>query len=156
MFCQADEKFAFPLEMNAYWNQRSPIGGRATATRSLAAGFTLIELLVVMAIIATLLALVAPRYFGSVEKSKEAVLKQDLATLRDSLDKYYGDTGRYPDSLEDLVTKKYLRNIPLDPLTESASTWTTVPPGDPGKGLVYDVKSGAQGKARDGTAYADW
>ena len=109
-----------------------------------------------MAIVATLLTLAVPRYFGSVEKSKEAVLKQDLATLRDSLDKYYGDTGRYPDSLEDLVTKKYLRNIPLDPLTESASTWTTIPPGDPGKGLVYDVKSGAQGKARDGTAYADW
>src|SRR5712675_321758 len=75
--------------------------------RLVAAGFTLIELLVVLAIIATLLTLAVPRYFGSVEKSKEAVLKQNLATLRDSLDKYYGDTGRYPDSLDDLVTKKY-------------------------------------------------
>ena len=106
-----------------------------------AAAFTLIELLVVMAIIATLLTLAAPRYFGSVDKSKEAVLRQDLATLRDSLDKYYGDTGRYPDALEDLVTKKYLRNIPVDPITESNATWVVVPPGDPAKGMVYDVKS---------------
>jgi general secretion pathway protein G len=120
------------------------------------AGFTLIELLVVMAIIATLLTLTVPRYFGSVDKSKEAVLKQDLATLRDSLDKYYGDTGRYPDSLEDLVTKKYLRKIPVDPITESSSTWIVVPPGDPGKGLVYDVRSGAQGQAKDGSPYVDW
>jgi len=132
------------------------IGRRVTATQFFAAGFTLVELLVVMAIIATLLTLAVPRYFGSVEKSKEAVLKQNLATLRDSLDKYYGDTGRYPDSLDDLVTKKYIRSIPLDPLTESASTWVLIPPVDPGKGAVYDVKSGAQGKASDGTAYGDW
>jgi len=132
------------------------IGRRVTATQLFAAGFTLVELLVVMAIIATLLTLAVPRYFGSVEKSKEAVLKQNLATLRDSVDKYYGDTGRYPDSLDDLVTKKYIRSIPLDPLTESASTWVLIPPVDPGKGAVYDVKSGAQGKASDGTAYGDW
>lgn len=132
------------------------IGRRVTATQLFAAGFTLVELLVVMAIIATLLTLAVPRYFGSVEKSKEAVLKQNLATLRDSVDKYYGDTGRYPDSLDDLVTKKYIRSIPLDPLTESASTWLIIPPVDPGKGAVYDVKSGAQGKASDGTAYGDW
>jgi general secretion pathway protein G len=132
------------------------IGSRVTATQIFPAGFTLVELLVVMAIIATLLTLAVPRYFGSVEKSKEAVLKQNLATVRDSLDKYYADTGRYPDSLDDLVTKKYLRNIPLDPLTESASTWILIPPVDPGKGAVYDVKSGAQGKASDGTAYGDW
>jgi general secretion pathway protein G len=132
------------------------IGRRVTATQFFAAGFTLVELLVVMAIIATLLTLAVPRYFGSVEKSKEAVLKQNLATLRDSLDKYYGDTGRYPDSLDDLVTKKYIRSIPLDPLTESASTWAIIPPVEQGKGAVYDVKSGAQGKASDGTAYGDW
>lgn len=121
-----------------------------------AAGFTLIELLVVMAIIATLLTLAVPRYFGSVDRSKEAVLRQNLATMRDSLDKYYGDTGRYPDSLDDLVSKKYLRSIPADPITESASTWVVISPTDPGKGMVYDVKSGAQGKARDGTDYGEW
>ena len=120
------------------------------------AGFTLIELLVVMAIVAMLLTLALPRYFSSIERSKEAVLRQDLATLRDSLDKYHGDTGRYPDQLEDLVTRKYLRSIPVDPLTESNATWIVVPPGDPAKGMVYDVKSGAPGQAADGTAYADW
>lgn len=124
--------------------------------RSPAAGFTLIELLAVMAIIAVLLTLAVPRYFSSVERSKEAVLRQDLATVRDSLDKYFADTGRYPDSLDELVTKKYLRSIPLDPLTESASSWIVVAPDDVAKGMVQDVKSGAPGTARDGTAYADW
>ena len=155
-FDERNHNFSLPCGVDASCNLHRPIGGRVTATHLFAAGFTLIELLVVMAIIATLLTLAVPRYFGSVEKSKEAVLKQNLATLRDSLDKYYGDTGRYPDSLDDLVTKKYLRNIPLDPLTESASTWILIAPEDPGKGMVYDVKSGAQGKASDGTAYEDW
>lgn len=119
-------------------------------------GFTLIELLVVMAIIATLLALVAPRYFHSVEKSKEAVLRENLGTLRDLLDKHYGDTGKYPENLQALVAKKYLRSIPQDPVTGSAETWVVVPPENPAKGGVYDVRSGAPGKARDGTPYSEW
>jgi general secretion pathway protein G len=119
-------------------------------------GFTLIELLVVMAIIATLLSIAVPRYFHSVERSKEAVLKQDLATMRDALDKYYGDTGKYPDALDDLVAKKYLRSIPVDPITDSATTWVVVPPEDAGKGAVYDVRSGAEGTASDGSAYGSW
>ena len=130
--------------------------GGVARTAQPAAGFTLIELLVVMAIIATLLTLALPRYFGSVDRSKEAVLKQDLAVMRDTIDKYYADTGRYPDSLDDLVSKKYLRNIPVDPLTESAGTWAVLAPPDPKKGLVYDVKSGAPGTASDGTSYGDW
>lgn len=124
--------------------------------RPRADGFTLIELLVVMAIIATLVAIAAPRYFNSVEKSKEAVLRSDLATMRDAIDKYYGDTGKYPDALDDLVTKKYLRNIPVDPITDSGTTWVTVPPEDADKGGVYDVKSGATGNGRDGTPYSSW
>ncbi len=119
-------------------------------------GFTLIELLVVMAIIATLLSIAVPRYFHSMERSKEAVLRQDLATMRDALDKYYGDTGKYPDALDDLVAKKYLRSIPVDPITDSAATWVVVPPEDAGKGAVYDVRSGAEGNASDGSAYASW
>lgn len=119
-------------------------------------GFTLIELLIVMAVIALLLTIAVPRYFQSVERSKEAVLKQDLATLRDAIDKHYGDTGKYPEALEDLVTKKYLRNIPVDPITGSAGTWVTVPPEDSTKGGVYDVKSGAPGNGQDGTPYASW
>jgi general secretion pathway protein G len=137
-------------------NAMSAAFGTPSENSRVASGFTLVELLVVMAIIATLLTLAVPRYFGSVDKSKEAVLKQDLATLRDSLDKYYGDTGRYPDSLEDLVTKRYIRGVPIDPITQSNATWLVVPPGDPAKGMVYDVRSGAQGKATDGTAYAEW
>lgn len=120
------------------------------------AGFTLIELLVVMAIIAVLLTLAVPRYFHSVDKSKEAVLQQSLVTMRDAIDKYYGDKGKYPDTIEDLVTQKYLRKQPVDPITESTTTWITIPPDDPEKGNVYDIKSGAEGKSRDGTPYNEW
>lgn len=120
------------------------------------AGFTLIELLVVMTILATLLTLAVPRYFGSVEKSKEATLKQNLFTMRDAIDKYYGDRGVYPDTLDDLVTKKYLRSIPVDPVTDSTTTWQIIPPQEENMGAVFDVKSGAPGTARDGSNYADW
>jgi general secretion pathway protein G len=124
--------------------------------RATSSGFTLIELLVVMTIIAMLLTLAVPRYFRSVEKSRETVLRENLSILRDSLDKYYGDNDKYPDSLDDLVTKKYLRGIPRDPITESTTTWVTAAPEDPDKGLVYDVKSGSPDKALDGTPYAEW
>jgi general secretion pathway protein G len=119
-------------------------------------GFTLIELLVVMSIIAVLLTLAVPRYFGSLDKSREAVLKEDLFQLRDAIGKYYGDKGKYPESLDALATEKYLRKIPIDPITDSSTTWLTIPPDDPQKGGIYDVRSGAQGKASDGTAYTEW
>jgi len=129
---------------------------QASGVRRQGDGFTLIELLVVFAIIALLVSIVAPRYFNSVEKSKETVLKQDLSTMRDALDKYYGDTGKYPDALDDLVTKKYLRKMPVDPFTDSADTWAIVPPEDTEKGGVFDIHSGAPGNARDGTPYSSW
>lgn len=113
------------------------------------AGFTLIEILVVMAIIATLLTLVVPRYFNQTERAKEAVLRQDLAVMRDAIDKHYGDVGVYPESLGALVSGKYLRRIPVDPLTDSADTWLVVAPSDPAQGAVFDVKSGSP-------AHADW
>jgi general secretion pathway protein G len=119
-------------------------------------GFTLIELLVVMVIIATLLTIAVPRYFSSVEKSKEAVLRQDLALMREALDKYYGDNGTYPESLDTLVSRRYLRNVPRDPVTGESTTWIIVPPDDPTKGGVFDVKSGAPGTGRDGSEYKDW
>jgi general secretion pathway protein G len=119
-------------------------------------GFTLIELLVVLAIIATLLSLALPRYFHSVERAREAVLRQNLATLRDALDKYYGDTGQYPNNLQDLVTRKYLRAIPVDPITESSTTWIPIPPDEPAEGGIRDVRSGAPGNGSDGTPYASW
>jgi general secretion pathway protein G len=121
-----------------------------------ARGFTLVELLVVFTIVALLLTIAVPRYFGSLDKSKEAVLKENLYQLRGAIDKFYGDKGKYPDTLDALVSEKYLRSLPLDPMTDSATTWVTVPPQDPQKGGVFDVKSGAQGHASDGTSYAEW
>lgn len=120
------------------------------------AGFTLIELLVVLAIIATLLSLAAPRYTGSVDKAKESVLRENLATFRSAIDKHFGDTGKYPATLNDLVTRKYLRRVPLDPVTDSETAWIVVAPADTQQGAVSDVRSGAPGKSRDGTAYRDW
>jgi general secretion pathway protein G len=119
-------------------------------------GFTLIELLVVMAIIALLLTIAVPRYFHSTDRAREAVLKEDLAQMRNAIDKYYGDRGRYPDTLDDLVEKKYLRRIPVDPISENVQTWITVAPQEGGKGAVADVRSGATGTALDGTPYGDW
>ncbi len=119
-------------------------------------GFTLIELLVVLAIIATLLTIAVPRYWASLDRSKEAVLKENLYQMRDAIGKYYGDKGKYPESLEALASDKYLYKVPLDPITESATTWIPVPPPDPQKTGVYDVKSGAPGKALDGTEFATW
>jgi general secretion pathway protein G len=119
-------------------------------------GFTLIELLVVLAVIATLLTLAVPRYFGSIDKSKEAVLKENLFQMRDAISRYHADKGKYPETLEALATDKYLRKVPVDPMTETASTWVVVPPSDPQKTGVYDVRSGAQGKGIDGSEYAQW
>ena len=126
-----------------------PVNGCARRFRA----FTLIELLVTMSIIALLLSLAVPRYFGRVELAKETVLRENLHQLRDALDKFYGDNGRYPDALQDLVSKKYLRRIPPDPITDSEKTWVIVPPADPKKGAVFDIKSGAPGKTHDGTPY---
>lgn len=119
-------------------------------------GFTLIELMVVMAIIATLMTIAVPRYFNSLENSKETTLKQSLAVIREALDHYYGDTGRYPDTLEALVEQRYLRNLPLDPITERHDLWQQLPPPDGVAGGVADVKSGASGQAKDGSQYAEW
>jgi general secretion pathway protein G len=119
-------------------------------------GFTLIELMVVMAIVATLLTLALPRYFGSLDKSKEAVLKENLFQMREAISRYYADKGKYPESLDGLATEKYLRKVPLDPITESTATWLLVQPEDPQKGGVYDVRSGAPGKSRDGSEFSQW
>ena len=119
-------------------------------------GFTLIELLVVLGIVALMLTLAVPRYFPSIDKSKEVVLADNLRNVRNVIDQYYGDTGRYPDSLEQLVEKKYLRALPVDPVTNSETTWVIIPPEDGAKGGVYNIKSGAPGNDRSGKPYADW
>ena len=120
-------------------------------------GFTLIELMVVMAIIATLISLAMPKYFHSAQKSREAVLRQDLAVMRDAIDKFYADRGRYPTNLTELAERRYLRTIPPDPVTDSATTWVVTPPPDAtGADGVYDVHSGAAGSGLDGTPFEQW
>ena len=121
-----------------------------------ARGFTLIELMVVMAIIATLLSIALPRYFGSIDKSKEVTLMQSLSVMRDAIDKFYSDNGRYPDQVADLVERRYLRALPVDPVTDSSETWIVIaPPANAAlKGNVYDIRSGAQGKTREGVEFS--
>ena len=127
-----------------------------TMTRQGARGFTLIELMVVMAIIGTLLAIVAPRYFGSVEQARETALKQDLAVMREAIGQFHGDLNRYPDNLNELVAKRYLKRIPVDPITERSDTWLAVAHPDSNIPGLYDVLSGAEGVSRDGTPYQAW
>ena len=124
-------------------------------------GFTLIELLIVMTLIVVLAGIGMSTYSASVTRAKEAVLRENLFRMRDSIDQFYADKGTYPPDLPSLVTSGYLRQIPKDPFTESADTWQVVmsepdaatPNAAPG---IYDVKSGAPGVALDGTPYADW
>ena len=124
---------------------------------SRARGFTLIELLVVMAIIAVLLTIAAPRYFEHLDRSKEATLKQTLSVTRDAIDKFRGDRGVWPQSLQELVDRQYLRKAPFDPVTDSSETWILVPPKDAvSESGVADLKSGAEGQSRDGVSYADF
>jgi len=121
-------------------------------------GFTLIELIVVMAIVALLASIAAPRYFASLQKSKETALHTSLNVMRDAIDHFAADKGRYPDSLDELVTDRYIREVPEDPLTENSTQWVLVapPPDAQARGNVYDVRSGAAGRGTDGRLYADW
>src|SRR5262245_60582748 len=124
-------------------------------------GFTLIELMIVMAIIVILAGIATALYTNSMQRSKEAVLKSDLFRMRDAIDQYYADKNKYPASLDALVSEKYLRAIPVDPITNSSETWqTTMAEPEAGNALaetgIFDVKSGAEQNALDGTRYADW
>ncbi|PLK47597.1 type II secretion system protein G [Uliginosibacterium sp. TH139] len=117
-------------------------------------GFTLIEMIVAMAILALLLTIAVPRYFDGLDRSKDAVLMENLKVTRDVIDKFYGDNGRYPDSLGELVDKRYLRALPVDPITQSSRSWVIVPPEPPLRGQVYDLHSGAKGHTKDGRPYS--
>jgi general secretion pathway protein G len=119
-------------------------------------GFTLIELLVVMSIIGVLLTIAVPRYFRTVQRSKETVLRRDLATVRESIDRYYGDLGQYPDALPALVDKHYIRNVPVDPFTKSAETWLVVQSDDPDHPGVRDIHSGSPQSGADGSPFVSW
>ena len=121
-------------------------------------GFTLIELLVVLAALAVLLTLAAPRYLEHVDRSREVVLRHNLAAIRDAIDKFRADRARYPASLQELVSERYLRELPMDPVTERSDTWVVLGPGGQtaAAASVADVRSGALGAAKDGSTYAQW
>lgn len=130
---------------------------KKTVKKGSTLGFTLIEILVVLAIIATLLSLVAPRYFSTISRAKESTLRHDLIIMREVVDKFYSDKNVYPESLEELVQYKYLRGVPEDPTTESTATWLFSPPLDTeAKGTIYDIHSGSEAVASDGTHFAEW
>ncbi len=116
-------------------------------------GFTLIEMLVVMAVVALLLSIAVPRYFNSLDRSKESALRQNLKVMRDGIDKFYTDQGRYPESLDELVQKRYFRALPVDPVTDSDKTWIGMPSTEADKKGIVDVKSGAPGEASDGKPF---
>jgi general secretion pathway protein G len=126
-----------------------------------AAGFTLIELMVVISLIVILASIGLVQYRYSLIHTNEAVLRDDLFKLRDAIDQYYADKNQYPGTLDALVSDGYIRAVPKDPITKSESSWQTVPSQpdasnpltQPG---VYNVKSGSDGTALDGTKYSDW
>jgi general secretion pathway protein G len=139
--------------------QRQEFGERAALGRR--GGFTLIELLVVMSLIVVLATIGLAVYANSVTRAKEAVLKEDLYRMRQAIDQYYADRNKYPESLDVLISERYLRSMPVDPFTNSADTWQTVQAEiEPGKADVtpgiYDVHSGAEGLGEDGTNYSEW
>lgn len=124
-------------------------------------GWTLIELLVVLSLIMILASMAMVQHRNSLQTAKEAALKSDLYIMRDAIDQYYADKARYPESIEALVSEKYLRAVPKDPITNSTTTWQTTPAeSEPGmlssRAGIYDVKSGAPGNAMDGSRYSDW
>src|SRR4029078_12823050 len=129
--------------------------------RASSRGFTMIELLVVLALIVILATMGMTQYRNSVVHAKEAVLRQDLCHMRDAIDQYYADKGQYPTTLDALVSEGYLRKLPEDPFTKSTTTWQSVPsepdPNNPSaEPGVFDVKSGSEATALDGTKYSDW
>ena len=124
-------------------------------------GFTLIELLVVISLIVLLASIGLVMYQNSVQRGREAVLKEDLFRMRDAIDQHYADKGKYPGSLEDLVSAGYLRKVPVDPMTQSIETWQTVPAEPDPANLtvepgIYNVRSGAEGQALDGSKFSEW
>ena len=143
-----------------WWPLNGGTAGRRYGLRGVK-GFTLIELLVVISMISILAAMGVVQYRNSVQRTKEAILKKDLFEIRDVIDQYYADKGKYPSSLDALVSDGYLRKIPVDPITNSADTWETVPaeadPANPSSEPgIYNIKSGAPGTSLEGTAYADF
>jgi general secretion pathway protein G len=119
-------------------------------------GFTLIELLVVLAILAMMMTLAVPRYYSQLDASRETVLRENLRTVREMLDRFHGDKGRYPEALQELVDLRYLGGLPVDPMTESSATWIIEPPPPGYRGEVFNIRSGSTAIGKNGKAYAEW
>jgi type II secretion system protein G len=126
--------------------------------RSCPAGFTLIELMVVLAIIAMLAAIVSPRYFRSIDRARETSLRTSLRVMREAIDKFAGDMDRYPESLDEMVQKHYIKEIPTDPVTGRSDSWVVTPPPADSVSVdgVADVHSGAKGNDSNGIAYESY
>ena len=138
-------------------NEQQATPARAPQT----SGFTLMEMMIVMVLIVILAGIGLSVYGTSVQRAKEATLKEDLFRMRDAIDQYYADKNKYPGSLEDLVSEKYLRAVPVDPFTSKADSWQTSmaepDPGNPSlESGISNVKSGSEQTGLDGTRYADW
>jgi general secretion pathway protein G len=132
-----------------------------TARRTAQAGWTLIELVIVMAIITVLASLATIGARNAVTLSKEATLKEDLFRMRDAIDQYYADKGKYPLDLQALVTDQYMREVPIDPISQSRDSWQTIPaepdPANPtAEPGIFNVKSGAEGTSLQGTPYTEF
>jgi general secretion pathway protein G len=147
-----------PRAEGSTWRPRPGSSGEGAGAKPRGRGFTLIEILIVISVIGILISLAQPSYQRAVTAAREATLKENLFVLRDVLDQFFADNGKYPSALSELVDKRYLRRVPKDPLTGSADTWVLVQAtDDKGQDVgIYDVKSGSDRTAMDGTAYADW
>ena len=126
-----------------------------------AAGFTMIEMLIVVSMITIIAGMSMAQYKHGTTLAQEAALKEDLFRMREAIDQYYADKGQYPSDITALVSEGYLRQVPKDPFTRSTDTWQTVPaepdPSNPtAQPGIYDVKSGSEATAQDGTKYSDW
>lgn len=136
-----------------------PAGDRMRAShlqRKPKVGFTLIELLVVLAVLAILAGITAPLFLDRVDDARETTLRHNLVGLRQAIDQFYRDKGRYPKTLDELVQTRYVRSVPEDPITGRRDSWVLVPAREGETESVFDIRSGATGRAKDGSAYAQW
>ena len=159
LFSVLRAQFVFTFASNLNTNRE--VRTKKCERRRQLEGFTLIELLIVMSLIVILAGIGLAVHANSQTRAKEAVLKEDLFRMRDAIDQYYADKNAYPPSLDSLVSEIYLRALPQDPFTNSSTTWQvtmseTDPANPSAEAGVFDVKSGSQGRAMDGTMYADW
>lgn len=127
---------------------------RGDCCRDKRAGFSLIELIVVVAIIAVLLTIALPRYERSLERARDVSLENSLLVMRESIDRFYGDKGRYPETLQEMVDLRYLRALPVDPVTGSAESWVVQQADGEAKRGIKDVRSGGMGSTQDGREFS--